>query len=118
MGVMMNKPMKYEIGQVVPVPADFNPELAKSAQARRGSLKRSAKKGLNQTQKAAAKILAGLAENERLRTDPIERAKTHLRRKGFTPVYEDRKNLFVVGRHKIEGRRAFTAFAKSKGFEG
>ena len=108
----------YAIGDVVAIPEDANLALALTVQYKRGKLTSNAKaSNTNHYGNKARKILAGMAENERLRTDPFEQARTFLRRKGFVPVAK------VDGEHHV-GRRRFTtqaevmAFAREKGWKG
>lgn len=108
----------YAIGDVVPMPADADHNLATIQMNKRGLLARRAKsKSKNQHFKAARKIMDGLAENERLRTEPFELARTFLRRKGFVPVCK-LEGKQIVGRRMFATEKEVMAFARSKGWEG
>jgi len=115
----MKRPLPiYKIGDVVPVPADADMTLAQIQMQKRGLLARNANSSHRSIAGITAKrIMAGLNEAERLRTDPFERAQTFLRRKGFVPVCAVERS-FRVGRRTFASRAEVIEFAKSKGFEG
>ena len=115
----MKRPLPdYQIGDVMPVPAEADLALAEIQMKKRGLLAGNAKSKRHSFAGMAAKrIMAGLAEAERLRTDPFERAQTFLRRKGFVPVCAIERR-FRVGRRIFASRAEVIEFAKSKGFEG
>ncbi|UZW54018.1 hypothetical protein NUH86_10775 [Sphingobium sp. JS3065] len=116
----MKRPLpNYQIGDVVPVPADADLNLAQIQMAKRGLLARNARSAHRSAAGITAKrIMAGLSEAERIRTDPFERAQTFLRRKGFVPVCAIEGRRFRVGRHTFAKQAEVIEFAKSKGFEG
>lgn len=107
----------YQIGDVVPIPDDASIPLAVALMAKRGLLARRAKSvSRNQHFAAARKIMDGLVENERRRTDPFEQAKTFLRHRGFTPVCKVEKQ-YLVGRHRFASEAEVMEFAKRRGWE-
>lgn len=108
----------YQIGDVAPVPADADLNLAQILQNKRGLLARRAKAvSRNQHFAAARNIVASLAENERRRTDPFEMAKTFLRHRGFTPVCKVDAQ-YLVGRHRFVSEAEVMEFAKGRGWGG
>jgi hypothetical protein len=110
------KPRDYAIGEVVPLGAPLDKESLRMARLRKGQLQRNAKNSRNQAGKVARKLLADREERARLAATPIERAKTHLRQRGFKPVFEERRNVFIVGSHRIISRAMLLAFATEKGW--
>ncbi|QUT04082.1 hypothetical protein KFK14_13090 [Sphingobium phenoxybenzoativorans] len=107
----------YVIGQVVAIPPDANLELATILQNKRGMIVAQAKsKHNNQHIKAAKKIMDGLAENERRRTNPFEKARTFLRQKGFVPVCKV-DGVHLVGRQRFKTEKEVIAFARAKGWK-
>lgn len=113
-----DRPGHYRIRQVVPVPDDANLAIAQALMKKRGLIvARSRSNGNNHRDRAAKRIMDSLAENLRLRTEPFERARTFLRRKGFVPVAcVDR--VEVVGRHQFKTQREVMDFARSRGWPG
>lgn len=105
----------YVIGQVMPVPADADIADAKAIQARRGLLERAAG-GKSHFSIMARRIVANDVAARARALDPTEKAKTFLRRKGFTPVYEASDSLFVVGRYRFDSGAAMQSFAREKGW--
>ncbi|QPI73897.1 hypothetical protein [Sphingobium sp. Cam5-1] len=115
----MKRPLpNYKIGDVVPVPADADMNLAQIQMQKRGLLARNANSSHRSIAGITAKrIMAGIHEDEHRRTDPFERAQTFLRRRGFVPVCAI-EGRFRVGRHTFASRAEVIEFAQSKGFEG
>lgn len=109
----------YQIGDVTPIPEDADRVQAHIIKTRRGMLARNAKaaNSNNQHIAAAKKIIAGLEENERRRTDPFEQARTFLRQRGFTPVcFVDK--VHIVGRQRFTTKAEVMDFARGKGWKG
>lgn len=108
---------EYRIGDVEPLPADADIDMARHVMRMRGHLARQARSARkSEARSRALLIIAGLAESRFRETDPVERAKTYLRHRGFRPVAQ-------VGAHEWQvGRRAFAsivdllAFAREKGW--
>ncbi|KKW93899.1 hypothetical protein [Sphingobium chungbukense] len=114
----MKRPLpNYQIGEVMPMPADADMALAEIQMQKRGLLARNAKSSHRSIAGITAKrIMAGLNEAERIRTDPFERAQTFLRRKGFVPVCALEKQ-FQVGRRLFASKAEVMAFAQAKGWK-
>lgn len=115
----MKRPLpNYQIGEVMPMPADADMNLAQIQMAKRGLLVRNAR-SVHRTAAGitAKRIMADIHADEHRRTDPFERAQTFLRRKGFVPVCAVERS-FRVGRRTFSSRAEVIEFAKSKGFEG
>lgn len=110
-----------KIGDVLPLPRDFDREAARSAIARRGQMARVAgRKSVNQRTNVARKILAAIEEDRRRKSDPTEQAADFLRRRRFTvfraEVIDPMRDGWIVGRRTIETDADLRAFAAAKGW--
>ena len=114
----MKRPLPdYQIGDVMPVPADADMNLAQIQMRKRGLIERNASPRYRGAAGITARrIKAKMDEAERIRTDPFEQAQTFLRRKGFVPVFADGQQ-FRVGRRLFASRAEVMAFAQSKGWK-
>lgn len=116
----MTRPM-LQIGDVLPLPRDFDPEAARYAIARRGQTARVAgRKAVNQRTNAARKILAAIEQERARSNDPTQQAATFLRRKGFTvfraDVLEGARKGWIVGRRTIATDKDLRAYAQERGW--
>ena len=108
----------YAIGEDLPVPVDIDWSQAAIQTVRQKlSVHAASKNSKHPAVKAALKTMAGRAEVEHRRTDPFERARTFLRRKGFSPVC-CLSRVHHVGCHRFDSEQAVMDFARSKGWEG
>lgn len=108
----------YVVGQIVPMPRDVDPvHLATQRMLRQQTVRQASMNGRHPSVKAALKTQAGRAEALRRATDPMEQARTWLRRKGFCPVCKV-NGVHHVGRHRMESDAAVLAFARDKGWQG
>lgn len=114
----MKRPLpNYQIGDVMPVPADADMNLAQILMRKRGIIERNASPRYRGAAGITARrIKAKMDEAERLRTEPFERAQTFLRRKGFVPVCAEEKQ-YRVGRRLFASKAEVIAFARSKGWK-
>lgn len=71
----------------------------------------------NARQRTAENIAAAQAAAHDRSVNPIEQAKTFLRKKGYIPVYSD-KRKHIVGRNTFTKDKDLFEFARRKGWEG
>lgn len=93
--------MTRRIGDVEPF-HDIDHHALHVARCRRGALRTAAKNNSSTLgTNTARKLIAEAAERERIRTDPVEQAKTALRRRGYKvyscAIYGGPKSLYIVG---------------------
>lgn len=115
----MKRPLpNYQIGEVMPMPADADMNLAQIQMKKRGLIERHASPRYRGAAGIAARrVKAEMDKADLLRADPFERAQTFLRRKGFVPVCAVDRH-YRVGRHTFAKQAEVIEFAKSIGFEG
>lgn len=108
----------YRIGEIVPMPRDYDPQqlvtqmLKRSQTARHASLC-----SYHPAVAAARKTMIGRAEALARAADPFEQARTFLRRAGFSPVAKV-SGVHHVGRRRFGKEADVMAFARSKGWQG
>lgn len=115
------------IGDTTPWPkgVPYDPLLIQISLKTRGLTKRMAgRKTNNQRVNRARKVLAGVEEREAYDANPLEHAKTFLRRKGYKPVFDRAIVLgkghdgYQIGRVKVDDGAGLIAYAREQGWAG
>jgi hypothetical protein len=105
-----------KIGDIVPLPADYDPQLVRAVMYRRRMTARlDQMESRNQAIASAKKAVRDAQTVEERLRDPLEQAKAFLRRKGYKPVATIGA-VHHVGHHKFETDTALFAFADQKGW--
>ena len=106
----------YEVGQIVAMPAYYDPHMLAQQRLYRSLRQRDPNLvGHHPAVAAARKTMAGRVEAAARAADPFEQARTWLRRRGFSPVALIGKEHHV-GRHRFDSAEALMAFARAKGW--
>ncbi len=107
----------YEIGQIVAMPANYDPHLLAQQKLYRRLRQRDPNlTGHHPAVAAARKTMAGRAEAAARAADPFEQARSWLRRRGFSPVAQVGREHHV-GRHRFGSKAAVMDFARAKGWQ-
>ncbi|AHE56027.1 hypothetical protein [Sphingomonas sanxanigenens] len=109
------------VGDLVQLPGTYDPMIVQIALNRRKNWKRARSGGGgNHMMKVARLIMDGNAETVRRESDPVERAKSYLRRQGYIvydgSVLEPRQQGFVVGRRTVPNAAALIDLARKLGW--
>lgn len=108
----------YRIGEIVPMPRDYDPQQLVTQMLKRSQTIRPASLcSYHPAVAAARKTMIGRAEALARAADPFEQARTFLRRTGFSPVAKV-SGVHHVGRHRFGKDADVMAFARSKGWQG
>ncbi|RJF93016.1 hypothetical protein [Sphingomonas cavernae] len=113
-----------KVGDVLPMPAGYDPEALRYAIARRGLTERTARSAsTNQRAKTARLIMAAIADQHRRATDPIEQAAAFLRRRGFVVFNQGQIDSasgtgYVVGRKRFDTSAELLDYARARGWQG
>ncbi len=108
----------YRIGEVVPMPVDYDRVELQTQLMKRSQMARHASLcAYHPSVAAMRKAWIGRAEARARERDPFEQARTFLRRAGFTPVAKV-LGVHHVGRHRFDDEAGVMDFARGKGWRG
>lgn len=111
---------EVKVGDVLPITFPIDLDQLHIARSRKGALEAAERSNrVNENVNRARLIMAGLRDRERREADPVERAKTFLRRRGLNvysaTVHDIADDFTIAGREIFTGPELMD-FAEARGW--